>query len=214
LRLLAPRHLPQSGHILIASARNQFRSVSMGPGRPLMRAGRLLRRGLPSSSVLKWAAVGKPFRDDGHLVWVWLDWPVACAPFPGRMRPRRGRGKIYAAVFGIGVPRSDKARQPVPSMLSLTQGAFEEISDALQVGLLGWPRLYRRRMCFPFYRFSVYPAEGQKSNRRAGTAPRMATSGGVTLSGLLAIGGPQMIAQFCGLVVPKRCAPSPIRTLR
>ena len=152
--------------------------------------------------------------NDGHLVWVWLDWPVACAPFPGRMRPRRGRGKIYAAVFGIGVPRSDKARQLVPSMLSLTQGAFEEISDALQVGLLGWPRLYRRRMCFPFYRSSVYPAEGQKSNRRAGTAPRMATSGGVTLSGLLAIGGPQMIAQFCGLVVPKRCAPSPIRTLR
>ena len=68
------------------------------------------------------------------------------------------------------------------------------ISDALQVSLLGWPRLYRRRMCFPFYRPSVYPAERQKSDRRAGTAPRMATSGtyclGVTLSGLLAIGGP------------------------
>jgi hypothetical protein len=72
-----------------------------------------------------------------------------------------GGEKIYAAVFGIGVPRSDKARQLVPSMLSLTQGAFEVISDALQVGLLGWPRLYRRRMCFPSYRSSVCPPRGR-----------------------------------------------------
>jgi hypothetical protein len=188
-------HLPQCGHILTLSARDQFLSASMGLNEPLMRAGRLLgwgggRRGLPP--VLN----GKPFcaPDDGHLVWPWLGWLVACAPFPGRMRPRRGREKIYAAVFGIESRRSDKGRQLVPSMLSLTQGAFEVISDALQVGLLGWQRLYRRRMCFPFHRSSVYPPEGQKSDRRAGTAARMATSGtyclGLTLGGLVAIGGP------------------------
>jgi hypothetical protein len=131
-----------------------------------MRAGRLLRwRGFPPSVLNGQPSESRSAPNDGHLVWVWLDWPVACAPFPGRMRPRRGREKIYAAVFRIGVPRSDKSRQLVPSMLSLTQGAFEEISDAVQVGLLGWPRLYRRRMCFPFYRSSVYPAEGQKSDR-------------------------------------------------
>jgi hypothetical protein len=35
------------------------------------------------------------------------------------------------------------------------------ISDALQVGLLGWSRLNRRHMCSPCYWSSIVPLEGQ-----------------------------------------------------
>src|SRR5580692_3377 len=83
---------------------------------------------------------------------------------------------ISAAVLGEEFPRSGKARQLVPSMLSLTQGPLKVVSDALQAGLLGWSRLNRRYMALRATGLRSYPWRG-RSDRRAGTAPRLATSG-------------------------------------